>query len=249
MIEFNRKIEGFKFLYLGDVVVCTFKLGKSSQVELNDLTYNVLRKVGRIKFEKRTPSYLKKVLSEEEFGIIKNLIEANVLTLYKGGDYGKSGGVINIPDGLFSRLRNHITTTAQPRVDNKPPSSTTVQNDSRDVQHTTPTIQAIIEQLNKNGYATIKNDKILYALSRYLRENRMDKKVKGIKGFDGVLYLCTDTFFTEKLKQIEQWFEQHGEIDLNKVDKEQYYGLKTVLLMLLESGEIIEKQRDVFCPA
>ena len=106
--------------------------------------------------------------------------------------------------------------------------------------------------LREKGYVVVKRKEDIQIVSDELRKRGLAKKVKGVVGFDGNLYLCTLSFLEKMEVAIKRLLKRQKEIDLKRMlkkDEMKYEAYKTALTLLLEKGEIIEKERDVFCLA
>ncbi len=239
-LEPNIELEEWKEFRLGDVALIAFKLKRRShqkpvEAKLSEEEKQVLKKLLRIRFEERTLEKAKEVLSKEELVVLKEMLKRKLVRMYRKYEVP----VINIPDDIYPLLNQDGK--------DKEKAKEAVENADRANGKLKPA--EALDHLLKHGYAVIENHKVAEELSRLIQEKKLTAKVKAVVGFDKKIYFCTLPFLQKMESVIKKALARQGQIDLSKLkDKRKYHAYKAALAILLEKGDIIEKERDVFCP-
>lgn len=194
----------------------------------------VLQKLLQIKFADRTPLTIERLFSSEEKNIVRQLLKKGWIAIFYGKKYQKTG-VYNIRDNIYPLI------TA---ITEKKPEKPLLQP----IQPKTsvPTYS----ELAKNGWLVIANPYDAEQFSYELRKSGFVQNVKGVRAFDGKFYLATNKFLYtahEKIKAILEK-EMHLE-EIASATKLEVEALLTVLNLLAENGEIIEKRKGLYCLA
>lgn len=188
---------------------------------LSETEKEVLRKLLRIRFDKRNPPYVSKVLSQEEMEIIKVLEKKGHVNLFKGKKYRL--GVYNINDRTYPLLKN---APEQPKE-----------------RHSD-----LFSLLRTQGYIII-DRKGAFELSQRLRQDMKTGSVIGIKGFDGRFYVVTKEYLEKASAAIASVLKEDMDLaSVSEASKLDADGCMAVLRLMAENGDIIEKKRGVFAP-
>ena len=194
---------------------------------------NVLKRLLSIKFQNRTPEYVNKVLSDDEKKVIKELEEKKFINVFKGRKY--PNGVYNINDKIYATLygkktvKQTVKDIAKPAV---PP-----------VKKETGSPAEILE---KKGY-TVGSSKDLKEIIDKNKSAIKSGKIKGLKGFDGRFYIARMDYVSRMYPLIIKQLDQERNIDEIaqnlKVDPD---AVRTILHLLAEAGDVIEKRKGVY---
>ena len=107
--------------------------------------------------------------------------------------------------------------------------------------------ESLIDKLFEDGFFITEDKREMHQINNELIENQKQEQVKGIKSFDGKLYVITLEKFSEAKPIIEKILTDEMEFELIHEQSGLEKGLcKAVLEVIKESGEIIEKSKDVF---
>jgi len=194
----------------------------------------VLKRLLSIKFQNRIPSNVDKVLTAEEKKVLKELEEKRFINLFRGRKYPE--GVYNINDRIYSTLYGKKTVTQK----KEPAKAEPVKAAKKDAK-TDPA-----SSLDKNGYAV--------GTSRDLRDI-IDKnktaiksgKIKGLKGFDGRFYIARMDYVSKMSPLIIAQLDKERSIDeVAENLKIEPDAVRTVLHILAEAGDVIEKRKGVY---
>ncbi|MBD3210951.1 hypothetical protein GF318_06250 [Candidatus Micrarchaeota archaeon] len=191
---------------------------------LSENDRQVLRKLLSIRFEKRTPAYVSKALSEQEKQILRDLERRGHVNVFRGKKY--RDGVYNINDKTYPLLKN------------RPPPSKPVQRNSDS-----------FTLLKTQGYVVIPDRREAYSLSQKLKQDLKTGSVIGIRGFDGKFYAVTKQFLEKAEKAIAAALKEEMDISsIAETAKLNRDGCMAVLRIMAENGEVIEKKKGVFAP-
>jgi predicted GNAT family acetyltransferase len=242
------KIEEWTYTKLGEdvlnIIVRTKKIEKKrekKEICLSKEEEELLKKLLKIKFEERSLKRVSEELTKEELCMVKKMLEKRLVSIYRKGKYAKEGGVINIKDEVYPLL---FKREKKEHHENKESANNNEKNSEKKINY--------LAFLREKGYVVVKRKEDIQIVSDELRKRGLAKKVKGVVGFDGNLYLCTLSFLEKMEVAIKRLLKRQKEIDLKRMlkkDEMKYEAYKTALTLLLEKGEIIEKERDVFCLA
>lgn len=191
----------------------------------------VLKHLLSIKFQNRIPSYVDKALSAEEKKVLKELEKKNFINLFKGRKY--PDGVYNINDRIYSALYGKKTVTEKKETAKPEP--------AKKQEKTDPA-----SSLDKKGYA-VGTSKDLKDIIDKNKTAIKSGRIKGLKGFDGRFYIARMDYVSKMSPLII------GQLDRERSIEEVAGNLKvepdavrTVLHILAEAGDVIEKRQGVY---
>lgn len=198
----------------------------------NEAEKKVLKHLLSIKFQNRTPEYVNKVLSSEEKSVLKELERKNFINVFKGRKYPQ--GVYNINDKIYATLygkrtvKQTVKETAKPSAPEKE-------------AKTNPA-----DSLDKKGY-TVGTSKDLKEIIDKNKTAIKSGKIKGLKGFDGRFYIARMDYISKMSPLIIKQLDQERSIDEIagnlKIEPD---AVRTVLHILAEAGDVIEKRKGVY---
>lgn len=191
---------------------------------LDEEERHVLKKLLSIRFEKRTPPYVAKALSQQEKEVLRRLEKKNFVNVYRDKKYRQ--GVYNIRNKIYPLLRGE---RMQPKESKGPHSDS-------------------FSLLKTQGYIIIKDKREAFELSRRLNQEKRNSAI-GVKGFDGSFYIVTRDYLTKAQAAIFSVLKEEMDppsiAEATKLDSD---GCMTVLRLMAENGDIIEKKKGVFAP-
>jgi len=188
---------------------------------------SVAMKLLSIRFEQRTPQNVAKILNQKELGILKSLEKKGVVNIFVGKKY--AGGVYNINDKVFSMLQSQKT-----------------EGQKAGVKPQQPETRPSNDDLNRKGYLVLNEKEALDLMGR-IRERIKRGELKGLKGFDNNYYVVNSKFLAESSRKILKALDrERGVAEIARITKMEEDAVKAVLNFLAESGEVIEKRRNVY---
>ncbi len=190
----------------------------------------VLKHLLSIKFQSRTPEYVNNVLSPEEKHVLEELERKKFINIFKGKKYPK--GVYNINDRIYATLYGKKTVKQTPAVPGKPAEKEAKTNPA--------------DLLDQKGY-TVGTSKDLKEIIEKNRTAIKSGKIKGLKGFDGRFYIARTEYILKMSPLIIKQLDKEKSIEeiagnLN-VEPD---AVRTVLHILAEAGDVIEKRQGVY---
>jgi len=199
------------------LVVLVISKKQQNKTVVGEKALNVLKKISKVKFSERTVENVKKVLTKEELPVLKELFEKGILHFYKKGKY-EHKAVIQIKEEFFQWEKNEK--------------------------------EEALKSLLKKGFVVLEDEKQAAQLEKQLKKEhpKLVKEIVGLKAFDGRVYVAQKRFLLKMKNKVMDVLKKKGYIDLHtiKKDKDVYGAYKTVLVMMAEGGEVVEKQGDVF---
>ena len=196
---------------------------------LGEAEKNVLKKLLAIKFNERTPAYVEKTLSAEEKNVLRELEDKSFINVFRGKKY--PDGVYNINDRIYGALYGKETVAAQPPA----PSA------KRE-----GIVQRPPDTLGQKGYA-IGAPKDLAEIIEKHRDEIKSGKIKGLKGFDGRFYIAKMDYISKMSPLVMKQLDQERSIDeIAENLKIEPDAVRTVLHILAEAGDVMEKRRGVY---
>lgn len=189
----------------------------------------VLKRLLAIRFEKRTPPYVAKELSEQEMFVLRELERKGFVNVFKGQKY--KDGVYNISDSIYPLLSQAGQKPAAGAVPETAP------------QH----YPGVSNLLNTRGFIIINDKNEARSLSEQLASEMKSGAVVGVKGFDGKFYAVTRAYFNKAQAAIASVMKEPMDADsVAAATKLEPEGCRAVLRLMAENGDLIEKKRGIY---
>ncbi|MEW6749230.1 MAG: hypothetical protein AB1295_05990 [Candidatus Micrarchaeota archaeon] len=194
----------------------------------------VLRKLLSIRFENRTPEYVKKTLSGEELAVLNGLEERKLVNVFIGRKY--KDGVYNISDKIY------------PLLSGKAGAAANEEEPERRVRAAASPATAVLS-LRSQGFVVLPNKREAMTLSELLGDEMKKGGVIGVKGFDGRFYAVTRSYFESSQSSINSVLKEDMDSpSISQAAKLDPEGCMAVLRLMAENGDILEKKKGVFAP-
>ncbi len=210
---------------INEVLVLSLSSEKQEETQLTPDELSVLRKLSEFKFEKRIPYTVRKSLSKPEKDILDSLIKREIVELYKGGKYNRTG-VYSIPRKFYPLILN-----ANKKAPPSPPSNLT---------H--------IEKLQRYGYAIITNEKEARDVS-----NSLEKQIKagdylGVRGFNKSFYIAERRFYIDLSEKIRRLLSKQDSTvpQISASLKMDENACSVALILMNNESEVIEKKKGFY---
>ncbi|MCX8198286.1 MAG: hypothetical protein N3F07_03815 [Candidatus Micrarchaeota archaeon] len=195
--------------------------------EISEKEKQVIRKLMSVRFEKRTPAEVSKMLSEEEKKVLDNLIKRKMVWVFHGAKYQKEG-VYNISDSAFSLAREASRAEIAPSLPANSP-----------------------EHLEKSGWMVLESESEAKSFASAFPEKLKNGEVLGIRAFDKKYYFIKREYY-EHWEKPALLCLGSGEKSAEEVASQIGIlpgGALCLLLHMCERGEALEKHRGKFCRA
>lgn len=196
-----------------------------------------LKKLLGVKFEKRTPKNLDRLLRPEERELLTGILKKGLINIFKSNKY--PDGVYNIKDSVYPLLKD--STDAQkeeaknevadkPRPEIKP-----------------GTARPDMKGALAGGYTILSDQKQAYLFSQELKASGRDRDVICFKAFDGRFYTVTKKYFSANEENVRSALKNESNaMAIAKLCNIEPDGCRAVLNVLADRGEVIEKRKDTF---
>jgi hypothetical protein len=197
-------------------------LGSQGRRHMSDTEKAVLKRLLSIRFEKRTPAYVAKVLSENEGQTLKGLEQKGFVNVFRGRKY--VDGVYNIKDSIYPLLTQKRQVKKEQRSD-------------------------AFSLLKSQGFLITNDRQHALRLSQHLGKEMKSGSVIGVRGFDGKFYIVTRDYLSKAQSVISSVLKEDMDApSIASAAKLELDGCMAVLRLMAERGDIIEKKRGVFAP-
>lgn len=197
---------------------------KEKEAELTDEELSLLAKLNSLKFSERTPTNVHRMLGEREKNVLKELTKRGCINIFYG-KYKNVGGVYNIKNDVYERLRTFIH-----------------KEKHKDVARESPLTSLFIK-----GFAILSEGEAKM-FSEKIKKEGMVGRVIGVKSFDEKFYVVTRRYFYNACEKIKGMISSDGigAKELAERIKEDEEGCIAVLKLLAEKGDIVEKRKNYF---
>ncbi|MEM3031097.1 MAG: AbrB/MazE/SpoVT family DNA-binding domain-containing protein [Candidatus Micrarchaeia archaeon] len=206
---------------------------------------SLLRKLDAIRFADRVPLEVNKGLTVGERKLLDGLIKKRVVTIYKGGRYAR--GVYNIPREYYPLVKKarEAGPSAQPAVQPRlpqqlprPPSSAA----------SPPPPLSSLQHLERFGFMIVSSEAEAKSISAQLEKRIKAGEILGTRGFDRKFYVATRGLFL-KLGGAVRGILKGGDKSVAEIARSlgcSEDAARTVLELLNEQGDVIEKRRGIY---
>lgn len=226
----------------------TYKVPKLSDQELL-----VLKKLDTLRYSQRTTEQVSKLLVKEERTVFKQLEKKGVITPFKDAEQIKHYSIGKIfYDNYLMRNKPSTTNTAV-KAAPIPEAPTHIQGvKTIDIPKQSPMpsgdTEKYIDALQNNGYLVVQTEPEAASISAALEDSIRRGLVLGTRAFNKKFYIVMRSFINSKTKQImEQISEKSVSVPtIAKACKIDEDGVRAVLYILAESGEVTEARKDIF---
>ncbi len=215
--------------------------GRSQSISISDAELAVLRKLDTIKYNDRTAEKLKQVLNENERKILKDLIAKKFVSPFKkAGEqksrYGIAKGVYD--QFLFGKRQQQQPAQAPPVAQVAPKAW-----EKKLAENATH-----MQLLETSGFLVIANQAEASAVSAELEESIRRGLVVGTRAFNKKYYITLKSFVNKNAAKVVKAIGPKGTgvAEISKVTGIDEEGVRAILYMLAESGEVSEARRDLF---
>ena len=209
----------------GFYLLCTTVLGQKS---LGGREMEVIEKLSRLKFEKRSPKRVEGILDDGEKKILEELIKRRMVWIYNKGKYAGEG-VYNISNEVYKKVSVPRETGAKEEAQK-------------------PGAQEVKEGIFGSKEYLVLDEK---DEGKIARQDVMEQLKKGeifaAKGPERKIYLCTNKFYSGNLGEFSKSLEKgKGTAEMAvKLGMDEDAAL-VMLKIMCEQGEAIEKRKGIY---
>lgn len=195
---------------------------KAEKGVLSEKELALLAKLDSVRFERRIPGVVNKTLTVAERKTLECLLKKQFVTIYREGKYAKNG-VYNIPREVYAELKKAEKSEKK--------------TEAKDMY-------SFFEQ---NGYVVVEGEEDAKSFSSKLEEQIKAREILGARGFDRKYYVMNKKMYDSLVEKVRKAVEEgSGAREVAECLKISEELAKTILELMKEEGEAIEKQKGVF---
>ncbi len=220
---------------------------------VNQAELAVLKKLDTMRYSDRTVSKVNSVLSPGEKETLQSLIKRRIVNPFKkeGEKELKYGIGKEVYDnflyrkGKMEQPTNAASTSAKSKVQIRPQVS--VQAASRAWEQKLDN-NAYTEMLEAKGYLVLSNEADAAMVSGSLEESIRHGLILGTRAFNKKFYIGLRGYINKNASKILKLIDQRsmGITDIAKETGIDEDGVRTILYVLSESGDVTEVRKDIF---
>lgn len=231
---------------------------RTNDILLNDDELAVLKRLDTIRYSDRTKDTIKRIFSVEEQKILQILLKKGIITLFKKDSdsdhhYSISKEIYN--KFLYGKREYKFKKPEQPNlsIDKQVKKPATIE--VREQEKPEKAWELKLKEQNKyaeilesKGYIVLNNDVEASSLSTLLEESIRRGLVLGTRAFNKKFYVGLRSYIAKNSTKIMKVLE-NGNAPLSRIAKESNLdeeGVRTILYLMAESGDIAEIRKDVF---
>ncbi len=217
--------------------------GGGERQELSQDEIAVLKKLDTLRYNLRTPANVEKMLNADETRILKQLEKERAVELYRSGKANAT--VYSISRSVYDRFlmrKGRAAPQAQPRQ-----AEGAWRMAQRQAAPSSSDDESI-KALEKQGFIVLQTEGEAASVSAALEESIRHGEVIGTRGFNRKFYIMLRPFLAKHSAQIAKELGR-GEMRVAEIAERASIaedGARAVLYYMAESGEIIEKKRELF---
>ena len=256
-LEFSRK-DGGSFVVSRPAAAAVVRVGAGTgAVELNDREIAILMKLDTMRYNERTKENADALLSAVEKGILAKLVEKKFITLYRKDP--KEPYRYGIAKSIYEKfLMGKRQTASAPQakqvaapviVQQKPPERKLDKAAVKKWEERTSGESGYIDELETKGFVVLKNEADAASASAGLEDSIRQGLVVGTRAFDKKFYIGLRGFVNKNGPKIMKALEKGKSMSADEIASEvgiEPDGVKTVLYILAESGDVTEVRREIF---
>lgn len=257
-LEFSRKDSG-SFVVSRPAATAVVRVGAGTgAVELNDREIAILMKLDTMRYNERTKEKADALLSAVEKGILAKLVEKKFVTLYRKDQKEpyRYGIAKSIYEKFLMGKRQGVATAPQTKqvaapvvVQQKPPERKLDKAAVKKWEERSSGESGYIDELETKGFVVLKNEADAASASAGLEDSIRQGLVVGTRAFDKKFYIGLRGFVNKNGPKIMKALEKGKSMSADEIASEvgiESDGVKTVLYILAESGDVTEVRREIF---
>lgn len=208
------------------------------KVEITQEEVVVLKKLDTLRYANRTPANVSKILNEGEKKVLQGLVNKRVVWLFK-------------PKGSYSiskEIYDKFLMRRAPPASSAPAKKEVVEAPQKMVVLPVKINNANVDKLEIDGYIVLPTEAEASSLSLAVEDSIRSGKVLGIRAFNKKFYVVLRAFFDKNsdkvIKELKGGPKKVDELVKSTGLKED--GIRAMLYLLSEQGDVSERRKDVF---
>ena len=224
-------------------------------LSVNDEELALLRKLDTVRYGERTKARVAGMLSGPERSLLDAMLKRGVLFLYKKGDepeqkYGINNGIYD--RYLFGKREGRPAENVSPLLplpaERPQPARPPAGPPQKKWMSYVNTAENLSHMLEGNGYVVVNTEAEARELSTYLEDSIRHGMVVGTRAFNKKFYIVLRGFINRNIQGILKCMDRR-KMSVSEISKEVHLeedGVRAILYVLSESGDVSEVRRDVF---
>ncbi len=217
---------------------------------LSENEKELVRKLLTVRFEKRTPPEMGRLLSKGEQETLNTLIQRKLVHIFHGGKYEKDG-VYNVSDFAFNAVR-------EPSAPAMPSSAsqfaqTPPQQPMQSGMSPSPIPLSISSpaHLETHGWMVLENDNDARNFGAAAQDKVKSGEIRGVRAFDMKYYFVKRGFCDEWEGKVQSALSksEKSSVEIAESAGMDPEGCRALLFHMCDSGEAMEKHRGKFTKA
>lgn len=271
---YKSKVRGNLVVYLPNDVVNALALGEGDSVDFvrqgehfvivrraagapkggtpSGAEISVLKKMDTVRYNQRTKKKIASILTKDERKVVVGMLKKKFVSLYKkSGEPEEKFGIAKwIYENYLMRKGAAPQKTALPfptlqaKTKEEPVQASQPKKWERGLGQGDGYLSAIEEK----GYLVIPTETEAAAVSVSLEESIRRGMVVGVRAFNKKFYIATRNFVSRAFPKINKMIGLKG-VSVSEISRETGLdedGIRAVLYIMAESGDVTEVKRDVF---
>lgn len=209
----------------------------------------VLKKIDTLRYQMRTVENVNKLLTQDEKAVMKSLLQKKFVNLFNSKDGNRVYSISkDVYDNFLMRKKSpqSIPQAPQAKTYQQPRSTAYARQPSAGYMPVTEIDE--VATLEKEGYIVLQSESQAAAISSALEESIRKGHVLGTRAFNRKFYIVLRSFMEKNgpqlIKLIGNGTSKTTDLSAKTgIDEE---GIRAILYLLSESGEVSEKRKDAF---
>ncbi|MGC8622440.1 MAG: AbrB/MazE/SpoVT family DNA-binding domain-containing protein [Candidatus Micrarchaeia archaeon] len=246
------------------------KAGNGADIILQQAEIEVLKKLDTLRYSDRTEDKVSSLLSSQEQKILKSLISKKVVSLFK--KEGEATYKYSISKNIYDRFlfgkreKQGEKAVQQSKADEKAGEEPQAKAETKEAKKREEKAEEGVESenksqwsesldpksyldlLEKNGYVVISNQTEASALSEMLENSIRSGEIVGTRAFNKKYYIVMRSFINKNTGRVIKAMDKKATsvAEIAKSIGMEEEGVRSILYMLSEFGDVSEVKRDVF---
>lgn len=222
--------------------------GASGTQNVNEDEEKLLKKLDTLRYNDRTEGKVNTMLSAQEKRVLRGLLEKKAIRLYK--KEGESEFKYSISKDVYDRFlfgkreKRQVATESESRRTAEPVAKEEVNQEWADRLDG----KRYLELLETNGYIVVNNLAEAGSLSVLLESSIRSGNVLGTRAFNKKYYIAQRSFINKNAAKVIKVLDKKAMStqEISRITGIEEDGVRSILYILSESGDISETKRDFF---
>ncbi len=206
----------------------------------------VLKKLDTVRYAERTEEKVNSMLTRDEKAVLKGLVAKGFVEPFaKAGAAAKYGIAKSIYDRFLMRKKPDAAEEVQQAQQRRSLRAIPV---GQEKEQAAQGVDVYVKALQSNGFVVVRNEADASNLSAAMEDSIRRGLVLGTRAFNRRFYIATRAYINRNSSQILSEIEKSSKsaADIANATGLDEDGVRAVLYLLAESGDVTEVRRDIF---